>query len=313
MVKPAVRANPQVPLKVLGEDDLLAVRTLEERLRLVPVAQEKEDTSLVGFAVADRPLVMGILNVTPDSFSDGGRYSSVDEAVAAGLKMVGDGADVVDVGGESTRPGSLGVSLAEELDRVLPVVEGLCKAGARVSVDTSKAAVASSCLELGAWMINDVTAFGDPSMASVCAAAGCEVSLMHMQGTPATMQVDPQYGDVVAEVLAFLMLRTGFAVDEGVAREKIWIDPGIGFGKTDEHNLTLLRGLGEFVATGFPVLLGVSRKGFLGRLLGGVGVLERLPGALAIQTLAQVAGVRCIRTHDVAETRRAVEITARIV
>ena len=250
---------------------------------------------------------MGILNVTPDSFSDGGSYASVQAAVDAGMRMLEEGADLVDAGGESTRPGAQPVALEEELRRVLPVVEGLARRGARVSVDTSKAEVARQALERGAKVVNDVTALSDPEMASVCTASGCTVCLMHMQGTPATMQKNPSYGDVVSEVRDFLLERVGHARSAGIAGERIWIDPGIGFGKTDEHNMALIRGLPVLVETGFPVLLGVSRKGFIGRIVGSkehpASIPERLPGTLALQVIAQLAGVSIIRTHDVKEAR----------
>ena len=259
---------------------------------------------------------MGIVNVTPDSFSDGGAYRSVQDAIDAGMRMVEQGANILDLGGESTRPGAVPVLADEELRRVVPVVEGLVKRGARVSIDTYKAVVAREALAAGALMVNDVTAFRDPEMPGVCAAARCEVCLMHMQGDPQTMQLDPKYGDVVREVRSFLLDRGEVAQQSGIAREKIWVDPGIGFGKTDEHNVQLIRGLGVLVETGYKVLIGVSRKGFLGRMLAGGGeavpVLERLPGSLTIQVVAQLAGVRAIRTHDVLETRRAILACERV-
>jgi dihydropteroate synthase len=256
-----------------------------------------------------RPLVMGILNVTPDSFSDGGNYPTVEAVFSAARSMLDEGADLLDVGGESTRPGAEPVSLEEELKRVMPVVEILAKHGFRISVDTSKAEVARQALAAGASMINDVTALGEPEMAKVCAETGCEVCLMHMQGTPRTMQLEPRYEDVVSEVADFLVGRARFAEQQGIARDAIWIDPGFGFGKTDEHNLAMARGMSRFVSTLYPVLIGVSRKGFVGRTLGGAPLQDRLPGSLALQVLAQVAGIHCIRTHDVAATRRAIEMT----
>ncbi len=255
---------------------------------------------------------MAILNVTPDSFSDGGSYGSTRAAIDAGLRMIDEGADLVDVGGESTRPGAIPVPLEEELDRAIPVVEGLARAGVRVSIDTYKPQVAKAALEAGAELVNDVTALRDPEMAGVCAASGCTVCLMHMKGTPPTMQQNPLYDDVVSEVRGFLLERAALSEREGIGRDKIWIDPGIGFGKTVEHNLELIRGLPALVGTGYPVLLGVSRKGFLGRVLGNpdhpAPIPDRLPGALAIQVMAQLAGVGVIRTHDVKQARAAADV-----
>jgi len=259
-----------------------------------------------------KPLLMGILNVTPDSFSDGGLYLTPSDAIDAALRMVDEGADIIDVGGESTRPGSLGVEAEEELWRVLPVVKGLAGHGLRVSIDTSKAVVAGAALKAGAEIVNDVTALGDPDMAPVCAAAGCTVCLMHMKGSPRTMQQDPTYEAVVSEVRSFLLDSAGWAESQGIEREKIWIDPGIGFGKTDTHNLELIRHLGFLVSSGYPVLLGVSRKGFIGRLTGGAAVDDRLEGTLAIQAWAQIKGVSIIRTHDVRSARRTIDIVAAV-
>ena len=216
------------------------------------------------------PTVMGIVNATPDSFSDGGRYLDRDAAVEHGLGLAREGAAVLDVGGESSRPGAEPVGEAEELDRVLPVVERLAAAGERVSVDTTKLAVARAALAAGATIVNDVSAFRfDPGMAALVAEAGAGCCLVHMRGEPRTMHQDPSYGDVVSEVKAFLEERLAFAVAEGVAEDRIWLDPGIGFGKNVDHNLELLRRLGEIVAIGRPVVVGTSRKSFLGKLAGG--------------------------------------------
>ena len=273
----------------------------------------------------DRPLLMGILNVTPDSFSDGGRFFDGDkplheEAYRAALAMI-PYAEIIDIGGESTRPGAELVSEKVELERVVPatIMVAHGKTGTKVSIDTSKSGVARECLsqQYGAWMINDVTALGDPEMAKVCAEAGCQVCLMHMQGTPQSMQKDPTYKDVVREVLEYLLERVAYANSEGVGPNDIWIDPGFGFGKTYEHNLELLRNLDAFVQTGYKVLIGVSRKSFLGRLSsagsGPVPVEERLPATLVAHVLAQKAGVACIRTHDVKEARHVIEMTAQIL
>jgi dihydropteroate synthase len=258
---------------------------------------------------ADMPLVMGILNVTPDSFSDGGTFAGADEAVAWGLELVRQGADLLDVGGESTRPGSDPVPLEEELRRVVPVVRRLAEAtSVPISVDTTKAAVARAALEAGAHAVNDVSALrGDPEMAGVVRAFGAGVVLMHMQGTPATMQQDPRYDDVVGEVTAFLQARLQAATDLGIAGRQVVLDPGIGFGKTGEHNLALLANLGRLQALGRPVCLGVSRKRFLGQLLGR-GVDERLAGSLAAACFGMAAGAHVLRVHDVAQTRDGVVV-----
>jgi dihydropteroate synthase len=246
---------------------------------------------------------MGILNVTPDSFSDGGRFPDPDAAVAAGLSMVEDGAALVDVGGESTRPYASPVDAATELARVLPVVEGLATEGVVVSVDTSKPEVARAALDAGAAVINDVTGMGDPEMRAACAASGAGVVIMHMQGTPETMQDDPDYDDVVGEVATFLLGRTRRALESGISLEAIAIDPGIGFGKSFDNNLDLMRGLDRFVHLGYPVLVGTSRKGFLGTILEPVrGPTEAAgrDGATAASVAAAVlAGAHILRVHDV--------------
>ncbi len=262
-----------------------------------------------------RAVVMGIVNVTPDSFSDGGRLAEPGDAVRLALDLVEQGADVVDVGGESTRPGAQPVPLAEELARVVPVVRGIVESGrlggALLSVDTSKAEVAARCLEAGAHVVNDVTALrGDADMAAVVRSFGAGVVLMHMQGEPATMQQRPRYDDVVGEVRGFLEERLHAAIDLGIAGECVVLDPGIGFGKTDEHNLTLLARLAEFGRLGRPVCLGVSRKGFLGRLLGRE-VAGRAAGSLAVacHALGRRAA-HVLRVHDVAAARDAVLVFA---
>ena len=247
------------------------------------------------------PLVMGVLNVTPDSFSDGGRYLDHAAAVARGHELVAEGADVVDVGGESTRPGAEPVPEAEELQRVVPVVEALAP-HVRVSVDTRKQAVAEAAVAAGATLLNDVSA----SLHEVAAAAGIGWVAMHMRGEPPTMQDDPRYGNVVAEVCEFLVARAQAAVDAGV--EEVWIDPGIGFGKTVDHNLSLLRGLRSFVTTGYPVVVGTSRKGFLGTLTGGAGPDDRLEASLATAVHAMVCGARMVRVHDVRPTVQAARL-----
>ena len=259
-----------------------------------------------------RPSVMGVLNVTPDSFSDGGRFVDPGAAVDHGRRLASEGAALVDVGGESTRPGAAPVSAEEELARIEPVLEGL--RGLPISVDTSKAVVARRALELGAELVNDVTALrGDPDMAEVVAGGDAFVCLMHMQGEPRTMQVVPRYDDVVSDVLAFLEERVAFAVENGVAEERICVDPGIGFGKTADQNLELLRRLDALRALGRPVLVGVSRKSSLGKILGDA---DATTGSLAASIAAAVAaferGAWMIRAHDVRETVEALEVAAAV-
>ena len=263
--------------------------------------------------LARGPVVMGVLNVTPDSLSDGARHATADSAIAYGLQLVADGATILDVGGESTRPGSEPVSVAEELRRVLPVVSGLAgRTDALLSVDTSKAAVARAALDAGAHIVNDVTACtGDPEMASVVASARAGLVLMHMQGTPQTMQQAPHYQDVVGEVGGYLRTRLATLQQAGVDPETMIADPGIGFGKTDAHNLALLTSLDRLrVSAGRPLLLGVSRKGFIGRLLGRPAVGDRLAGGLAVLCHAVRQGVAILRVHDVKESCDAARMMA---
>jgi dihydropteroate synthase len=250
-----------------------------------------------------RPLVMGILNVTPDSFSDGGRYRDPEAAIARAVAMARQGAELIDVGGVSTRPGAADVPLAEELRRVIPVVKRLAqRLRIPVSIDTSRAEVAAKALEAGGSIINDVSALrADPAMASVVARNGAAVILMHMRGTPRTMQQRPRYRDVVGEVADFLAGRAAQAQAAGIERARILIDPGIGFGKTPQHNLQLMAGLRRFVALGLPVVVGASRKSFIGRTLD-AEVGERLAGSLACAAWAQWAGAQVVRVHDVRET-----------
>ncbi|MEA2198613.1 MAG: dihydropteroate synthase [Solirubrobacteraceae bacterium] len=258
---------------------------------------------------------MGVINVTPDSFSDGGLYLDPALAVAHGLELAAEGAAILDVGGESTRPRSEPVPAPEELRRVLPVIEELVASGveAQISVDTSKAAVAAAALAAGATMVNDVTAFrADPDIASLVAASGADCVLMHMLGTPRTMQDDPRYDDVVSEVKAFLEERIAYAVAAGVAEERILVDPGIGFGKTADHNLELINRLDELVALGRPVVVGTSRKSFLGRLTGRV-TDDRLPGTIATNVLAYERGAQVFRVHDVGPVHDALAVAAATV
>ena len=257
-----------------------------------------------------RTAVMGILNVTPDSFSDGGRYPDIESAVARGVEMARQGASIVDVGGESTRPGAAPVSAAEELERVAPVIRKLRRrVDVPISIDTYKEEVARGALAAGADMVNDVSALRfDPAMAGLVAREGVPVVLMHMKGRPRTMQIAPRYRDVVGEVAAFLRERVAFAVGSGVSAERIVVDPGIGFGKDLDHNLALLRSLGALASLGRPVLVGLSRKAFLGRLQETAGPESRLAGSLAGASAAVLAGVHMVRVHDVLETCRAVRV-----
>jgi len=267
------------------------------------------------------PLLMGILNVTPDSFSDGGQFVDVDQAVAHGLQMARDGAAIIDVGGESTRPGSERVDEAQQIERVVEPIRKLRAAldeggltTVQISIDTTRRKVAEAALDAGAQIINDVSAGReDPGIFKLAAERGVPIVLMHMLGEPGTMQDDPHYEDVVKEVLAFLLERVYAAVTAGVAREQVWLDPGIGFGKTLDHNLALLGSLDRFVETGLPVLLGVSRKRFIAGCCEGFDApqaSDRLPGTLAAGILGAQAGVHALRVHDVTEHRQALAVLA---
>jgi dihydropteroate synthase len=257
------------------------------------------------------PLVMGVVNVTPDSFSDGGLYLDFGAAVAHGEELAKEGARILDVGGESTRPGAEPVDEATELDRVVSVVERLALGSATVSIDTRKAAVAEAALQAGARIVNDVSAFRhDPAMAGVVAAAGAGCCLMHMLGDdPRTMQDDPAYDDVVSDVKSFLEGRLAFAVSEGVPEERVWLDPGIGFGKRVDHNLELLRRLDEIVAIGRPVVVGTSRKSFLGKLTGR-DARDRVAGTIATNVMGLERGASIFRVHDVAANVEALTVAA---
>ncbi len=261
-------------------------------------------------ALGERTLVMGIVNVTPDSFSDGGMFDDAESAVKHGLQLLEEGADVLDVGGESTRPGSEPVGEDKELARVLPVVEGLRREApeALLSVDTRKATVAGEALAAGADVVNDIGAGADLDMFGVVASTGVGMVLMHMQGEPKTMQSEPRYEDVVGEVHSFLAARLDSAVAAGIGRDRLCIDPGIGFGKNLEHNLALLRSIGSFRELGVPVLVGVSRKRFVGELSGADDPSQRLEGSMAAAVWCASQGVDMIRVHDVGPTVRALRV-----
>jgi len=259
------------------------------------------------------PLVMGVLNVTPDSFSDGGDFFDTDRAVQHGLRMASEGAAIIDVGGESTRPGSEPVTPAEQVRRVVPAIEAVARRQqVAISIDARDADVARAALDAGASIINDITALSDPRMGELAAGRRVPVVLMHMQGTPATMQVEPRYEDVVAEVLQFLCDRAERAQSFGIGRELIFIDPGIGFGKTLEHNLLLLKHIDRFVATGYRVLVGTSRKSFIGKITGRERPSDRILGTAATVALCAAAGVSVLRVHDVAQMLDVVKIAQAI-
>lgn len=261
----------------------------------------------------DQPRLMGVVNVTPDSFSDGGDFIDPQRAIAHGLQMSEDGADILDVGGESTRPGSKPVSINEELDRVLPVIEGLAEEGKRVSIDTRHAEVMRRAIAAGASIVNDVTALtGDPESMRVCAEAGVDVVIMHMQGQPQTMQNNPTYDDAAADILDYLTARASDMEGAGINRGKIAVDPGIGFGKNLNHNLRVLSKLDDYSSTGLPVLLGVSRKSFISRIDRDVAPKDRVAGSIAAAIAGYQRGVRLFRVHDVAETRQALAVWSAI-
>jgi dihydropteroate synthase len=267
------------------------------------------------FDLTQRGLIMGVLNVTPDSFSDGGRFMAVEQAVARALEMEAEGADLIDIGGESTRPGAMAVPAEEELRRVLPVVRAVREqTRCAISVDTMKASVAAAALAAGADIINDVSGLhADPDMAAAVAHAGAALVLMHMQGTPETMQRAPSYRDVVAEIQASLRRSMEMAMAAGVARECLALDPGIGFGKSLEHNLTILQDPAAFALDGRPVLLGVSRKSFIGKILGSGDPDSRRWPTVALTSLARERGARIFRVHDVRENVQALRMTEAIL
>lgn len=258
----------------------------------------------------DRPQIMGILNVTPDSFSDGGIHDNVDLALKHGAAMLGDGATMIDVGGESTRPGATDVSIDDEIVRTAPAIRAITQHhNAMLSIDTRKAAVAEAALQAGANLVNDVSGFTfDPALAPLCAKHGVPVCVMHAQGDPATMQSDPQYGDVLLDVYDFLDRQVSALVGLGIPRSQIAVDPGIGFGKTQAHNLVLLARLSLFHGLGCPILLGASRKRFIGTIGNAPDAQGRAPGSVAVALEAIAQGVQIVRVHDVAETRQALSL-----
>lgn len=249
-------------------------------------------------------LIMGVLNATPDSFYAGSRTGR-DQLAARIEQMLHEGADLIDIGGESTRPGAEAISADQEIDRVLPAIERAVQLGATVSIDTSKAQVAQAAIQAGATWVNDVTGLGDPQMAPVCAMHPVKVIVMHMQGTPRTMQQHPHYDDLIGEIQAFFESRIALAVDKGIPRDQLVLDPGIGFGKTFTHNLSLIKHLRAFQRWQLPILVGASRKAFIGHLLGDLPPEERLEGSLAAHVMAIQNGAGIIRTHDVRATKRA--------
>jgi dihydropteroate synthase len=261
----------------------------------------------------DAPVVMGVLNVTPDSFSDGGRYVTPEAALAQARRMRDEGAAIIDVGGESTRPGSVMPSVQQELDRVIPVVERIARdLDVMISVDTSRPAVVTAACAAGAHLVNDIRGFRDPATLAAAAAAGAAVCVMHMQGEPDSMQRAPTYRDVVAEVADYLVQRVAECRAAGIHEDAILVDPGFGFGKTQDHNLALFRALDRFTTLGAPLLVGVSRKSMVGHLTGGRPVEQRLAGSLALAALAASRGAAVLRAHDVAETVDAVRVGAAV-
>jgi len=259
--------------------------------------------------VGERTLVMGILNVTPDSFSEGGEFFDRKLALIHALQMIADGADIIDVGGESTRPGSEVVSIEEELERVIPVIKELApKTAIPLSIDSYKPEVVEKAVAAGASMINDVYGLRSTGMTEVAAKCKMPVCIMHMQGTPKNMQENPVYKDVVKEISGFLKKQAEHAIKDGVDKSQIIVDPGIGFGKTVEHNIEIIRNLQEFKKLGYPLLVGPSRKAFIGKITG-APVTERLPGTIAASTICTINGADIIRAHDVKEMKQAVKIT----
>ena len=297
--------------------DRIEVLSRGKAAEIVPVTEAPQSVlhaiasprgDIAGLSMA-APQVMGILNVTPDSFSDGGRYIDPERALTQAQTMIREGATIIDVGGESTRPGAAVVPVEEETARVAQVVEALAQAGVCVSIDTRKALVAAKTAELGAKILNDVSAMSyDPAMAEVAASTGLPICLMHAQGTPETMQADPRYDDVVLDVYDYLVERIEVAISAGIKRSQIIVDPGIGFGKTQHHNLALLRRLSIFHSLGCPILLGASRKRFIGEISGAQDAAERMAGSVSVALDGIRQGVQIVRVHDTLQTRQAISL-----
>ena len=291
-------------VRVRGLGELRADAALRERLAVLSVPRPP----FAGLAL-DRPRIMGVINVTPDSFSDGGRYGSADTAIAHGRALIAAGADILDIGGESTRPGAAPVSVGEETDRVVPVIAALAAEGALISIDTRRAAVMRSALAAGARIVNDVTALaGDPDSLAVVAGSAAAIVLMHMQGEPRTMQQDPSYRDAPLDIYDFFAERLAACASAGIDRARVALDPGIGFGKRDPHNVALLADLALYHGLGCALLLGVSRKSFIGRLSRGEDAGNRLAGSLAAALAGVERGAQIIRVHDVVETAQALAV-----
>lgn len=288
-----------------------AILSYECAVPVTPPDGELPD-NLIGFykALRERTLIMGILNVTTDSFSDGGLYADLDKAVARAVQMIGDGADVIDVGGESTRPGSEPVSVNEEIKRVVPVIKAISeKLNIPISIDTYKPLVASAAIEAGACIINDITGFAEQEMRELAAEKKIPSIIMHIKGTPKTMQVNPVYDNLISEISSYLRERAGMLEEDGLPPEYIIIDPGIGFGKTVEHNLEIIRNLADFKSLGYPILIGPSRKAFIGQAIGGLPSSERIEGTSAVAALSIANGAKILRVHDVKQIKRAALMT----
>jgi len=299
----------------LADEIGAAIEAYKRAAPLVP-ADEGLSERLRPFysALRERTLVMGILNVTPDSFSDGGLYRDTEAAIEHGVRMVADGADVIDVGGESSRPGAEPVTLEEELSRVLPVIRALAeRVEAPISIDTYKPEVARAALDAGASIINDITGLADADVRALAAGRKVPAVIMHMKGTPRTMQENPVYEDLISDIMRFLREKVEQAVDAGLPEEFLIVDPGIGFGKTVEHNLEIIRKLGDFKSLGLPILIGTSRKAFIGKVLGGLDPTERLEGTASAVALSIANGANIIRVHDVKEMARVARMTDAVV
>lgn len=307
---PPLRGQRALRIGTMMQLDRAGRRSLLDYDPQRDVALSARPAAIAGLTL-ERPRIMGIVNVTPDSFSDGGRFASTEAALRQGRALVAAGADILDIGGESTRPGAREIPVAEEIARIVPVIEGLRAQGITqpISIDTRKARVAEAALAAGADMVNDVSALTwDPELGPLVAQAGVPICLMHAQGTPQTMQADPRYDDVRLDVFDWLMAAIERAVQAGIAPEQVLVDPGIGFGKTVAHNLALIRDLALFHATGCAILLGASRKSFIGHISGVQQAAARQAGSLAVALHGAGQGAQIVRVHDVAETRQALDL-----